>query len=249
MPDQDVPVLDGTVQSWTEQMLKALGLQPSEQGEPLVDGLDRVDRAPDWVAQFSKNYDALFPDLSQALKARLGDTSRMRLLDAMAVEEAASGDFDAAFRDLAQLRDLVAAALADGTTDLSDVAEDVIPFAKARLNWLKARAKMESEVGRLVAAIRTACAGVPELAAVAAQADALHLELERLDDRLVDALDAIANAPDTDARAPLKRQALDVIAAYRGTLSGGFFADVDADNGFVSVSVTSTAVSALDDIA
>jgi hypothetical protein len=73
--------------------------------------------------------------------------------------------------------------------------------------------------------------------------------LVALDDRLETKLDQIVNQPAGPGRESLKAEAHGLIAEYRRALESDFFNDIDEGSGFASVAVTSTARTALSDIA
>jgi len=140
---------------------------------------------------------------------------------------------------------LEAGRAAGDTAHLADVPDDVRPFAISRIKWDDTRKTMMSEVAKLEEMIKGALGDDEDLD----MTESLTSNLEELDTRLSDALDAVVNAPEGKGRDTAKATAQGVLKQYQDALSKPFFKDVDDNSGFGSVAVASTARKALGEIA
>ena len=174
--------------------------------------------------------------------------SKLSAAYGMATEKADTGDFKSAVAIGARLQPALIAAAQGGKSQDSEVPKDVVPFHKSRILWVDTRKKMFSEMKKLETAIVDACAGDEELADVASEVGTLTARLSHFDDKLENILDQITNSPEGEGRTKLKQQAATAIDTYRTALSDPFFADVD-QNGFVDVSIASSANQSLNAIA
>jgi hypothetical protein len=136
----------------------------------------------------------------------------------------------------------------DKTAFAAEVPDDVRPFAASRLNWASTRKTLRAELGKLQKAITDAFAGVEGLDGAVSDLSPLFSHIEKLDERLEDKLDQIVTSQPGVDRLKLRREARGLLDAYAAELSNPFFAEVDQDNGFVSVAVASTARGALADL-
>lgn len=169
---------------------------------------------------------------------------------AMAQEKAAGGDYATALTIVGKLKPLLdAAASAQQTGQEAEIPADVVPFQKSRVLWVDSRNKMFAEMKKLENAIVAVCKDDPELQPIAAEVSDLTGRLSVFDDALQDTLDQITNTPAGPAREALKKQALGTLKGYAAALNEDFFKDVDANNGFVNVSVAATARASLASIA
>ena len=101
-----------------------------------------------------------------------------------------------------------------------DVAAGSVVFAKSRLAWLGARAKMKADVDRLKGAILAHYAGRNIENALGRTFDSkVAPMLDALDEQLADDLDAARNASDPAVRADLVEDARATIARYEAFLS------------------------------
>lgn len=194
--------------------------------------------------------DALMPDYVRAASTgSVEDVQRMRILFDSAVELVAGPDHAKAWGYLQKVQDMIQ----DGASKnvnafLADIPEDVRPFAMSRLNWTSARTAMKGEMDKLRDGITRAVAGQPEYQGVLDNIGALYDHIEGLDMRLAGKLDEVVNAEPGNERQTRKVEARTILAEYQSELSKPFFQDVDANNGFSSVAVASTAREALGEI-
>ncbi|WP_299044453.1 hypothetical protein [uncultured Tateyamaria sp.] len=169
---------------------------------------------------------------------------------AMALEKAEAGDYTTALTIAGKLKPLLdAAASAEQSGQEAEIPADVVPFQKSRVLWIDSRKKMFEEMKKLENAIIATCKGDPELEPIAAEASDLTGRLTVFDETLQDMLDQITNTPSGPNREGLKKQALGTLKSYAAALNEPFFKDVDGNNGFVNVSVASTARASLASIA
>lgn len=212
--------------------------------QTLLAQLAPAEGGEDAAAAWEKRRAALEPlvvrGLSQGLVA---DVDGLRKVWDFAVASAADGAPDKALALVPRIEALLAATREAGFA--AEVAPDARPFAQARVIWADARSTMFTEIRKLEADILAAMAGDEAEADVKAALPLLSGQVERLDARLEDAMDAIVNTQAGPERERLKGAARDLIAEYRGVLGDEFFADVDGESGFGSYAVAATATDAL----
>gem|GEM_PF-5731979 len=196
--------------------------------------------------QLQAELDQLMPAFASAMSSgAVEDTNKLSILYNTAAECVPGPDHAKARASLDQVKAMLAAGGSDATRE---VAPDVQPFASSALRWRQTRGQLQAEMGKLEAAIKSACAGDEELQEVFESTGALFDYIKGLDERLDTKLDEIVNAEAGPGRDGLKTQALQLLTDYKQELTNPFFADVDAGNGFVNVAVTSTANAALGEI-
>ncbi|MEM7319017.1 MAG: hypothetical protein AAF408_08335, partial [Pseudomonadota bacterium] len=202
------------------------------------------------VAQCLSRVSALEPRKNEAAsKGLVEDVNKLNLQWDRVQDALGNEDYGTAMSALDLVEQMLDEGRGDGQSAFAaDVASDVKPFAEARLKWNSARGKMSQEMEKLITAIRSACDGDEELQDVAKNVDELVGYLANLDDTLEDKLDAIVNTEPGEERDSRKIEALSTLNDYQNELNDPFFADVDSNNGFASVSVAATAQQALADI-
>lgn len=238
MPDKDAPPLDPGVDLWTDKVCGVIG-QPRVAPGPPAPPVDM-----ELVRRWEQRSRIAEPDVMDVLSRRLGETSRIRAAWMQATELANGGRHEAALKVLDTVERLVGEAVKSGPDPTEGVPKDVVPFVKARLTWNKTRKKLNTELAKLEQAIIAVC-GTPELAYVKSETGPLYDHIAELDERLEDALDAIANATEGDERETTKLTARALVGEYRTVLQEPFFQDIDTNNGFAKVSVTASATEAL----
>lgn len=198
------------------------------------------------AAKWAKIHDPIEALYLEVMKLNPPDASKLRTIWMAATESAIGEDFTKAIAIATRIKPMLDAAKAAGVSEQDEVIPaDIVPFQKSKMAWESARGKMRDEVGKLVDAIKAACAADDELKSVADSADDLHKQLESLDDRLDDALNTVINAPIGPQRVAAMQNALKAIENLQSNLQQPFFQDVDSNNGFKSVKVTETAVKSL----
>jgi hypothetical protein len=228
--------------------------EPPQQSEPeAVQEQPELDSAE---ARWQEAYATLKPSADAAISEHRfaseaeEDTfkARLRYAEANASENSAEG-FEAALKSVPGLLAMLDAA-AKNPEGMSkpDIGDDVQPFANSRLKWAQTRATMHSELKKLQDAISTACKDDPDLVDMAGMVTDLDNYLKGLDARLEDRLDDVVNAAQGEEREEKKGVARDLLAEYQKELQSDFFSDVDGNNGFVTISVASTANAALAEI-
>lgn len=225
-----------------DSVLAAIG---KGEAEVALAGLKRVQDGLKLQAEI----DRLAPLVAKAASSGMvADVNRLNNLFNSVAETVPATDHAKAMANLARVAEMITEGAAQGqSAQAKDVAPEVKPLATARINWISTRKSLHDELAKLEHAISTAlkAAGMDGELEVAG---ALIQYIDKLDARLEAKLDAIVNA-DPDNRAALKADARNLISEYQGVLQSDFFKDVDNSNGFMSVAVTSTAQSMLQDIA
>ena len=179
------------------------------------------------------------------LKRNLGDVGKMRAVLGYFIEKGEAGDFESGMKAAAGLRKLIAdAQAAEQTAAEADVPAGVVPFVRARLDWVKTRSTLTSELTKLKRAIMDTCEQ-DDFPDMSRETDRLFDYLNKLDERLENALEALVEEPDGAKREKLKADAAKLLVEYQGELNTPFFKAVDDGNGFVSVKVRSSAVQSL----
>jgi len=260
---------DGSVK--VRKVLDALGQQAAaaQQAEPAPEPMpeapqqseqEAVQEQPDVddaKARWQEAYATLKPSSDAAISEHRfaseaeEDTfkARLKYAEINASENSAEG-FEAALKAVPSLLAMLDAA-AKNPKGMSkpDIGDDVQPFANSRLKWSQTRATMHSELKKLQDAISAACKEDPDLVDMAGMVTDLDNYLKGLDARLEDRLDDVVKAAQGEEREEKKGVARDLLAEYQKELQSDFFSDVDGNNGFVTISVASTANAALAEIA
>lgn len=243
MSDTGIPELSATEDGWVTSVCGVLGLtRTSPPRDPL--GTAPTEPAGDGSG-FGTRYARLEPDLETVLRERYGDVSGIRASRDLCLEKAGQGDHAAAIVILDRLERLVAEALDTGISEAEGIPSDVVPFVKARLLWNTTRLKLRAELTKLEQSIIAACALDPETVPLIAETGRLYDYIGDLDARLEDKLEEIVVAPEGAARTEARKGASAIVSEYRAALGQDFFRDVDANNGFVPISVAAAADAAL----
>ena len=129
----------------------------------------------------------------------------------------------------------------------ANMPDGLKPIHDAKVAWVSARDALKSEMTKLQKAILEVCQG-EQFKGMDSTTGMLFSYLEALDGRLERALDAILNEADAEARKGLSSQAQGIVNEFKSELNEPFFQDVDGNNGFTDVKVTSTAAAALDQV-
>ena len=205
----------------------------------------------DLAAQWAKVFAELNDKISRATSEGLVvDPDGLRKAWAWCTNNAADYAYSKAMETLPDVRARLARlAGGDQNAFAQDVPADAKPFAMARLTWRTTRSTMRSELGKVETAILAYCSEMEGMEEVVSNISTLAGHLVTLDDRLETKLDQIVNQPAGPGRESLKAEAQGLIAEYRRALESDFFNDIDEGSGFASVAVTSTARTALSDIA
>lgn len=179
---------------------------------------------------------------SAASQGKVADVNALTNLFNLVAETIPAANHAKAMDNLAKVEAMLAAGAAQGKTAIeAEIPDDVRPFATSRLEWAATRKTLRAELGKLEKAITDTFAGIEGLEDAAGDLGPLFSHLEKLDDRLEDKLDQIVSSKPGPERSKLQVEASSLLNAYQAELASPFFADVDQNNGFVSVAVTSTA--------
>lgn len=190
----------------------------------------------------------LEPMVLDLLQKGLGDVGKMRSVLSYFIEKGEAGDFAGALKAVPGLKTLIAAAQsADQTAAEADIPAGVVPFVRARLEWIKTRSTLKSEMTKLQAEILAVCQG-DAFPTIAKDSKTLFTYLDVLDTRLEDALEALVQEPDGAQREKLKDAARKVLSEYQSELNTPFFQAVDSNNGFKPVNVRGAAIATLGEV-
>ena len=215
------------------------------EAEVALGGLKRVQDG----LKLQAEVDRLSPLVSAAASAgKVADVNAMTLLFNAVAEAVPAADHAKAMTNLAKVAAMITAGTAEPSAFAREVPADVQPFAISRIEWGKTRGKMRNQIEMLQDAIIKACDAAGELKEVSDSVGELLDHLLGLDDRLESKLDEIVNSETGAKREALKKEARTLLSEYAGELAKPFFADVDSNNGFTNVAVTSTARAALAEI-
>lgn len=222
-------------------------------------------------ARWDKALATLEPQVTAALSGRtVADPSDLRVKWTYATGLAADGAIDRAIAALppivamlraAQSADAEPETTVSAATDAADDASaapvptaagepprGIVAFQKSRILWVGARDGMLAEARKLADAIAAQSSDDEDADEITEAGKAIVTQVERIDERLQDILDAITTTDDARKRETLKRQAAGVVAEYQAMLGSGIFAVID-QNPFAPVSVTARARAALGTIA
>lgn len=123
------------------------------------------------------------------------------------------------------------------------IRKGAVEFGKALLAWQATRKKAQAEMRKLEAAISATLLPLkdemPEIENVINEARAMVGRLDVFDERLDDMLKDIMSSQGEEL-ARLKVECRGLLGQYRSALADEFFKDVDSNNGFQNVEVTST---------
>ena len=190
----------------------------------------------EWETLWSK----LSPEVLKALKADVPNAQKLRAAMMMADESAAAGNFKKAIAVAQRLEGMLNEALQEPKAP----AAPFFDFTKSRLLWSKARDVLRAEMTKLGKAIVKDCKG-DDFEGIDKAVNDLQAYLDPIDERLDDALDALIQESDPGRRAALRQNCIGAISAYRAELNTGIFNEIDDGNGFTSVKIKRTAISAL----
>ena len=179
------------------------------------------------------------------LQRNLGDVTKLRAVLAYFTEKGEADDFAGAMKAGPGLKKLIADAEAEQLSAAEkDIPANVVPFVRARLDWVKTRSTLRAELTKLQDAIVSTCDDVefPDIATASRQ---LFGYIENLDGRLEDALEALVQEPDGAKREKLKVAAAQLLVEFQKELDSPFFQVVDDGNGFRAVNVRGAAMESL----
>lgn len=187
----------------------------------------------------------LEPVVLDLLQRNLGDVGKLRAVLGYFTEKGEAGDFTAALKAVPGLKKLIAdAQTAEQTAAEQDIPTGVVPFVRARLDWVKTRTSLKAEMSKLQDAIIKTCDST-EFPTIGEDSKQLFGYLDTLDSRLEDALDALVQEPDGDKREKLKDNVRKLLNEFQSELDTPFFQAVDGGNGFKPVNVRGAAIASL----
>jgi hypothetical protein len=223
-----------------ERLLQTLGTaMPRDGSETLENKAEQ-----NWLAAHAK----LGNVIDELLQAGLGDTSKLRGAWDLALERAENDNFDGALKTVPTLVQLIKSAR---ETDKSEaeraIPAGLVPYVRARHQWIETRMKLREEIGRLRQAIIDKLPS-EHFGDVRAATQDLYDHISTLDDRLETTLETLVETPDGSERERLKTQAVGIVDQYTKALDSDFFRDVDDGNGFMTVAVRAPAVAALAEV-
>lgn len=204
--------------------------------------------AAKWQAAQAK----LQPMVEKMIAEKRGDLGAINRFFNFAKEQAEAGSFDKALAAAGRLAGLLKEAAAATTTAEvknaeSDIPDNMVPYVKSRLSWIKTRSDLQQELSTLQSAIHSAVADIDGLEQVTSKTGVLFDYLNDIDTDLESTLEKLVESPDGTARESLKKSAMSIVANYRNVLDSDFFKDVD-NNGFVKTNIRATALKSLDEV-
>ena len=229
-----------------DQMLSKIEAAVNRQQTAAPEATDP--NAAKWAAAEAK----LQPLVDKAMTEKRGDLDGINRAFNYAKDMAADGAYDKALASVPRIAELLKAAQSATTTAAADEAreaipDNVVPYVKSRLSWIKTRQSLKKELEGLKSAIDAATRDVEGLEEVSSKSSVLFDYLDGIDTNLEDTLEKLVEAPDGPEREALKSQARDIIATYRTVLDSPFFHDVD-ENGFVQTNIRGSALQSLDEV-
>ncbi len=218
------------------------------EAESALSGMKKVQDGLKLVAEV----DRLAPLVAQAASSGMvDDVNRLTLLFNTIADRIPAPDHAKAMTGLARIEQMIADGAKREKSTIAEDAEmapDVKPFVVSRINWAKTREGLRSEIQRLRDAIADKLSADPDLVGATDSLNQLFSPLERLDQKLEAKLAEIVNAESPEEREAMKAQARTILTSYRSELNTPFFKSIDANNGFISLSVASSAGAALDEL-
>lgn len=194
----------------------------------------------------------LQPAIDRLIAEKRGDLAAINRFFGYAQEQAGAGNYDKALAAAARVAALIKDAASAETTAAADEAraaapENVAAYTRSRLNWIKTRQTLRSDLEGLKQAIDAATGGVEGMEDVPSRSGVLFDYLDDIDTTLEDTLEKLVETPDGDRREGLKQAARGIIADYRGLLDTDFFKAVD-HSGFARTNIRSGALAALQEV-
>jgi len=194
----------------------------------------------------------LQPAIDRLIAEKRGDLAAINRFFGYAQEQAGAGNYDKALAAATRVAALIKAAATAETTAAASEAREAAPgnvadYTRTRLNWIKTRQTLRSDLETLKKAIDSATSGVEGMEDVPSRSGVLFDYLDDIDTTLEDTLDQLVETPDGDRRDGLKRAARGIIADYRGLLDTEFFKAVD-HSGFARTNIRSGALAALQEV-
>lgn len=198
------------------------------------------------AAEWAKVEAKLAAEVQRSLGAGVGDMAQLTTVWEKAQKSAADGDFAAALAAAPNVVQLIKDAKAQPQPQsYDDLPMDVVPFTKSREIWVETTKTMRSELDKLIGAMDKALNGLEGFEDIASNTGDLHKHLAGFDGPLEKALRSIEKSQPGAERESLIKEARGIVGGIEQKLESEFFKNVDANNGFASVQVKSTAIKAL----
>lgn len=221
---------------------------------PPADATPEAATAPDdpQQAKWQMAEARLQPAIDKLIAEKRGDLAAINRFFGYAQEQAGAGNYDKALAAATRVAALIKAAASAETTAAAAEAREAAPenvadYTRSRLNWIKTRQTLRSDLETLKKAIDAATSGVEGMEDVPSRSGVLFDYLDDIDSTLEDTLEQLVETPDGDRRDGLKRAARGIIADYRGLLDTEFFKAVD-HSGFARTNIRSGALAALQEV-
>ncbi|WP_299733505.1 hypothetical protein [uncultured Tateyamaria sp.] len=242
--DGDVKKATGTVKALNDALTRAEGQGEAAEQKPEADAV-QDDNATDAGMEWRDARADLEPVALDLLARNLGDVTKLRAVLAYFTEKGEAEDYAGAMKAVPGLKKLIAEAEADQLSAAEkDIPANVVPFVRARLDWVKTRSTLRAELTKLQDAIVSAC-DEEEFPDIANASDHLFSYIKNLDGRLENALEALVQEPDGEKREKLKADAAGLLAEFQTELDNPFFQIVDDGNGFKAVNIRAAAMESL----
>lgn len=243
--DGDAKKAAGTAKALGDALTRAEAQAGDAQDQKPEAGTAPDENVADAGAQWRDARADLEPVALDLLQRNLGDVTKLRAVLAYFTEKGEADDFAGAMKAVPGLKKLIADAEAEQLSAAEkDIPANVVPFVRARLDWVKTRSTLRAELTKLQDAIVSTCDDeeFPDIATASRQ---LFGYIENLDGRLEDALEALVQEPDGAKREKLKVAAAQLLVEFQKELDSPFFQVVDDGNGFRAVNVRGAAMESL----
>jgi hypothetical protein len=124
--------------------------------------------------------------------------------------------------------------------------KELADYQRAQRGWTVTRERVGADLQKLRQAILAEYADDPELSGIAASVRGLDRVMDALDERLVDALDALASAKTQEAAEEAQERARDIVRRYARFIRQDPLIPRLDENPFVPVSIEKSMTNALD---
>ena len=189
---------------------------------------------------------------AQIPTAAAGDAARLATLQRVAAAIEArlkANDAAGAATAMAGLKQALAGHASKPSQPARSEADGAaVRVAKGLLLWNGTRTHVDQQLKKLTAAIIADSEDEPDFEAIKANAGAVHVILDRLDDRLSEKLDALRGTTDPAAKVAITREARDIAIGYQAYVANDpLMNDID-DNGFIPLDIRPRLTATLDAI-
>ena len=254
-------VLDEAIENEGEEVEQEAGdtgggaaAQSAEPQQPEPSQIPAAPPPPPDMSGFRSELTALIPQITAAAGNDAGRADQMKKAAGAATVAIRGNDADAARTAIAALKALIGQA---GGAQQASAPKPAAPgpaapgkfvaMQKSRLIGESARRRVGGEVQSLKTAVAAAAKGDADETAVLSALNQLDDIMSRLDERLIEKLDAMLNIPDPNAHGTLLQEAKGILSEYVAyTQSSPLVQKLDGDTPFgVKLSIASTMTATL----